>query len=131
VGTYIAFSPFIGAHTIMVFAFSWLFKLNIPVTFAASAGINNPLTAIPVYLSDYFFGYWFLYKKLQLTQLHNPAWMNIFEGFCINKLGINAPCIWSFLIGGNLLGIIIAMIAYPASKYLFSSMITRKVGVGT
>src|SRR5581483_10373754 len=54
VGVYIAFSPFIGLHTVMTFIFVWLFGLNLAATFTASWLINNPWTMIPIYSTDYF-----------------------------------------------------------------------------
>lgn len=120
VGTYIAFSPFLFCHTIMVFIFCLIFKLNIPVTFAASAGINNPWTAVPIYLLDYGFGRWFLYKLLNLTPLTNPHLFNSLEQFWLQYVSTSKPCMWSFLIGGNLLGIACALLLYPFIKSLFS-----------
>ncbi len=89
-GAYIAFSPFFGLHTVMVFGLSWLFALNVPVTWAVSVAINNPWTMIPVYFSGYYVGDWIL-----TATGHVPAqWV-------------------SFLIGGNLLGLCIAVMLYP------------------
>ena len=89
-GAYIAFSPFVGLHTAMVFALSWLFTLNSTVTWAVSVAINNPWTMVPVYFSDYMVGD-------KLAQ---------FFGFTL-------PASWAFLIGGNLLGLIIGVMLYP------------------
>ena len=58
VGVYVAFSPFIFFHTVMILLFGWLFALNIPVMFAVSWFINNPYTMVPVYALDCLFGDW-------------------------------------------------------------------------
>ena len=89
-GAYIAFSPFVGLHTVMVFAFSWLFALNSAVTWAVSVAINNPWTMMPVYGVDYLVGDW-----------------------CAQYFGITLPAGWAFLIGGNLLGLLIGVMLYP------------------
>ena len=59
-GIYIAFCPFVGFHTAMVFVFSWLFALNVSVVLAVSVLINNPWTMLPVYGFSYFCGDWIL-----------------------------------------------------------------------
>ncbi|MCK4517171.1 DUF2062 domain-containing protein [Candidatus Babeliales bacterium] len=110
IGIYIAFSPFPGGHTVMMFAFTWLFGLNFPILFFATS-FNNPWTAIPFYAADYSFGYWFTHSFLGL----NPAWAFSFERF----LGSSKICLWSFFIGGNVLGILFAIICYPLVLRLF------------
>ena len=121
VGTYIAFSPFPGLHTIMIFLFTVLFGLNLTVTFASAYAINNPLTLVPVYAADYGVGYWLLYKvaDFDITQL-NPAWMQTCSAYFEQKLGFPLPCFWSFLIGGNVLGVLMAFLLYPLTKSIFA-----------
>ncbi len=125
IGSYIAFSPFIFLHTVMVFIFGWLFKLNIPVTFAASCGINNPWTAVPIYVIDYVFGYWMVHSVGKM-ELSNPSWMCWIENFIQNTLHLSKPCLWSFLIGGNLLGIIVSIVLYPVMKKIFTLLMKEK-----
>ena len=48
VGIFIAFSPFVGFHTLMAIAFCRLFSLNYPVTLTVQLAINNPLTIVPI-----------------------------------------------------------------------------------
>ncbi len=128
-GAYIAFSPFPGLHTIMIFAFSVLFGLNLSVTFAAAYGINNPITLIPVYAADYGLGYWLLHKVLALdVAIINPWWMQSCSTFFEQKLGLALPCIWSFLIGGNILGIALAIILYPITKQVFNYCKSTETG---
>ncbi len=128
-GAFIAFSPFPGLHTIMIFAFSVLFGLNLSVTFAAAYGINNPITLIPVYAADYGLGYWLLHKLLALdVAAINPWWMQTCSMYFEQKLGLPLPCIWSFLIGGNILGIVIALVLYPITKQLFSYCKSTETG---
>lgn len=119
-GNYIAFSPYIGLHTIMIFVFTWFFRLNLAVTFAVAYLINNPFTMVPVYLSDYLVGYWLLYSFLGLDmQAINPLWLTKLNLWLQSAVGFNMPCLWAFLIGGNLLGIVSSVILYPIMKYIF------------
>jgi uncharacterized protein len=127
VGNYIAFSPFIGLHTIMAFLFSWLFNLNLAVTCATTYFINNPWTAIPVYMIDYMFGHWLVHDILHLNfTAITPTWIHSLTSLLEQKLGINSPCFWSFLIGGNILGIIISIVLYPNMQKLFKKLLQQK-----
>lgn len=114
VGNYIAFSPFFGLHGIMVIVFSSLLSLNFGIMFAAAYGINNPWTAIPIYTADYFFGHWLVHSVLHLpAESLTPGWLDSISSTFANYTGLAKPCMVSFLIGGNLLGIITSIILYP------------------
>jgi len=127
VGNYIAFSPFIGFHGIMACVFSWLFRLNLAVTFATAYFVNNIWTAIPVYTADYAFGYWLVHNIFHLnTEAFTPSWMNALSLYLEQKLGLPRPCFWSFLIGGNILGIIVSVGLYPGMQRLFNKLIQQK-----
>jgi uncharacterized protein (DUF2062 family) len=123
IGNYIAFSPFPGLHTVMIFAFAWLFQLNFSVTFAAAYTINNPFTALPLYLGDYFFGYWLVHDYLHVdVQRFTPSFVKSIESF-LQTLGIVNPCFWSFIVGGNVLGIALSLLLYPCMKYTFKKLV--------
>lgn len=121
-GVYIAFSPFIGFHTIMVFLFGWLFSLNIAVLLAATYLINNPWTMVPVYVSDYMVGNWLLGRLYGDTTFINPAWMNWLNNTWTYYTGIKEISLWAFLVGGNFLGIILALLSYPIMKRIFQRL---------
>ncbi|TET05932.1 DUF2062 domain-containing protein [Candidatus Dependentiae bacterium] len=119
-GIYIAFSPFVGFHTIMIFFFSWFFKLNPSVTFTSSYLLNNPWTMLPLYVTDYLFGDWFLRFFLGNNFLTlNPSWMSWINQPLIHYTGIKGVSFWSFMVGGNLLGIIVSVILYPILTVFF------------
>jgi uncharacterized protein len=116
IGLYIAFSPFPGFHTIMILTFSWMFKLNLPVMFLG-AFLNNPWTMVPLYTFDYSLGYWILHKLFNL----NVPW-----GISLGKIfGSGKVCVISFLVGGNILGILAALIAYPVANKIFKRMASQ------
>jgi len=120
VGVYIAFSPYIFLHTLMAFAFSWIFSLNLAVVFAASCMINNPWTLVPIYTVDYLFGQWFLTFVLGVNSMSlNPHWMDPVNSFIYSYTGIQGVSFWAFMIGGNLLGLIISVIMYPVVRCIF------------
>ncbi len=114
-GIYIAFSPFFGLHTAMVFAFSWFFALNCAIVLAVSMLVNNPWTMIPVYGSGYVFGDWMV-RLFGITKHHNPAWMQACNSWIHQYTGLSGISFWGFLIGGNVLGIGFGMLAYPVIK---------------
>jgi len=118
IGLFIAFSPFPGGHTVMMFAAKWLFGLNFPILFFATS-FNNPWTMIPFYAFDYSFGYWFVHSFLSW----DPSWVISFEKI----FGSGSVCLWSFLIGGNLLGIIAAVLSYPIMARCFQVLSSRMV----
>ncbi|MBD3231826.1 DUF2062 domain-containing protein [Candidatus Dependentiae bacterium] len=115
-GIYIAFSPFPGAHTIMMLIAKWMFKLNFPVLFVATS-INNPWTMVPFFTFDYIFGYWFLHQFIGW----DPGW-----SISLSKImGSGKICLFSFLIGGNILGIFFALTAYPIMIFIFKRLVNR------
>jgi uncharacterized protein (DUF2062 family) len=112
-GLYIAFSPFPGVHTILMFVFNYFLKLHFP-TLLVITSINNPWTMIPFYTFDYAFGYWVTHSLMGWT----PSWI-----LSLTKIfGTGKICIWSFLIGGNILGIIAAFSSYPLFIWLFTRL---------
>lgn len=116
IGIYIAFSPFPGIHTIMMFIAKWLFNINFPILFIATS-INNPWTMIPFYTFDYVFGYWFLHKFIGFSPSWHIPLAKIF--------GSGNICVWSFFIGGNILGIVIAILSYPFIKIIIKKTVTK------
>ena len=125
-GIYVAFCPFIVLHTVMLFAFSWLFSLNFGVSFAVSYLINNPWTMVPVYASGYFFGELVL-RLLRIDMLGtNPAWMHVINGPIERYLGISGVSLWAFVLGGNLLGVLISGTLYPVLERFFARLVREK-----
>ena len=125
----------------MVFACSWAFRLNLAVMLTASMAINNVWTLVPIYLSDYIFGYWLshtvfkfnfswldtlLIRCISFIPIFMMKWFNwAFDKinyFFEHTLGLAKPCFWSFLIGGNLLGLMTSLILYPIIKRLFTKL---------
>jgi uncharacterized protein len=114
IGLYIAFCPFPGAHMLLMLGLTWLLRLNFPTLFIV-ASINNPWTMIPMYSCDYACGYWLVHGVFGL----NPA-----LSISLHKIfGTGSICIWSFLAGGNFLGVLAAAISYPMFRIIFARVI--------
>ena len=115
-GVYIAFSPFPGAHTLIMLICNFLFKLHFPTLLIATS-LNNPWTIIPFYTFDYTFGYWFVHSLMGW----HPSWVLSFAKI----FGTGNICIWSFLIGGNILGMAFALASYPLVTQLFTRLASQ------
>lgn len=128
VGVYIAFSPFPGFHTLMVIASAWFLSLNFAVVFAISCLINNPWTMVPVYASDHIVGDWICYGLfgLESTVCWNPWWMHSINSWLAHYIAMPTISLWSFLIGGNLLGMGLAILLYPLMLYVFKDITSAK-----
>lgn len=119
-GIYIAFSPFIALHTVMVIAAAYIFNLNGPVMFIVSNAINNPWTLLLVYGLDYAFGS-FIFRIFGIDGAAlNPAWLANIINYCNAYLHIPNFSFWTFMVGGNLLGILASVISYP---YIYRGLV--------
>lgn len=128
-GIYIGISPLIGLHTIMTFAFGWMFALSIPALFAISVLINNPWTMVPVYSIDHIFGKW-LFNVFKIDYLSwDPAWVESCNLFLKEHTGITGLSLSAFLVGGNVLAIGVSIIVYPLCKRIFALYISQKLVV--
>lgn len=119
-GIYIAFSPFIALHTVMVIAAAYIWNLNGPVMFVVSNAINNPWSLLIIYGLDYGFGI-FIFRLFGINSAAlNPAWLTTLIEYCKNYLHIPEFSLWAFMLGGNLLGILVSMISYP---YIYRGLV--------
>jgi uncharacterized protein len=119
IGIFIAFSPYPGAHTVIMLAVNWLLGLNLPMLFLATS-VNNPWTLIPFYAADYSFGYWLVHSLFGFS----PSWVVSLEKI----FGSGSFCLWSFFIGGNVLGLAAGLISYPLMLKLFRFLASKKSG---
>jgi len=118
-GVFIAFSPYIGFHTLMAICLCWLLSLNYAVTLAVQLLINNPWTMVPIYSCDYVVGRMInaLCKGALLADM--PVGLHTLLDPICSRVGIPVGSIWTFLVGGNVLSIILALSLYWPFKWLF------------
>src|SRR5919205_1896761 len=66
IGVFIAFSPFLGLHTIMATAIAFLFRFN-KIAIYTGTFVNNPFfTLVPIIIASYAVGALVLGKPLAL-----------------------------------------------------------------
>ena len=121
-GVFIAFSPYHFFHTLLIFLLSWLCSLNVIIVFAVTYVINNPWTMAFVYAADYMAGD-LLLKFLGFSPMAlNPHWMEAINGPLRIYTGVDGIAFWSFMVGGNLLGLLFGAMLYPIVKNAYLRM---------
>src|SRR5215207_11741101 len=116
VGIFIAFSPFLGLHTIMATVIAFLFRFN-KVAIYTGTFINNPfLTLVPIIIASYAVGAFILGRPLRIPDeglelLENPR---IFSGDYYRLVFVQSwSVVWPFSVGATALSIVCSLLAYP------------------
>ena len=116
IGVFIAFSPFLGLHTIMATALAFLFRFN-KIAIYSGTFVNNPfLTLVPIILASYGVGAFFMGRPLSLPEeglellkhphlLTGDYWRQLFK----HSWDVLLP----FTIGGMVLSVVCSLAAYP------------------
>lgn len=136
VGVFIAFSPFLGLHTIMATLIAFLFRFN-KIAIYTGTFINNPfLTLVPIIAASYALGAFILGRPLSLpeegwTLLSEPHlltaayWRQLFTHL--------RDIVLPFSVGGMVLSIVCSLAAYPVTLKLLRArqkMKQREEGEG-
>ena len=116
IGIFIAFSPFLGLHTIMATLLAFLFKFN-KIAIYTGTFINNPfLTLVPIIVVSYGVGAFILGRPLGIPPegielLKNPA---IFSGDYYRKIFVQSwYIVYPFAVGAMVLSVVCSVVAYP------------------
>jgi hypothetical protein len=116
IGVFIAFSPFLGLHTIMATALAFLFRFN-KIAIYSGTFINNPfLTLVPIILASYGVGAFFMGKPLAppaegLELLKDP---HLLTGDYWRRLFTHSwDVLLPFAVGGMALSVVCSLAAYP------------------
>jgi uncharacterized protein (DUF2062 family) len=116
IGVFIAFSPFLGLHTIVATALAFIFRFN-KIAIYTGTFINNPfLTLVPIIVSSYAIGAFILGRPLRIPDeglelLKNPR---VFSGEYYRLLFVQSwNIVWPFSVGGMVLSVVCSLIAYP------------------
>lgn len=121
IGVFIAFSPLLGTHLILVFLLVLIFRLN-KVAILTGALINNPWTIIPMYTAGTFLGFFLMGKSISRLPVFSISDLLSFNDFFHKFKAILFP----YLLGCTVLGLIAALIGYFLMKRLFIEKAAQK-----
>lgn len=134
VGVFIAFSPFLGLHTILATLLAFLFRFN-KIAIYSGTFINNPfLTLAPIVAASYAVGALLLGRPLRppgegfrlLTEPHlltAAYWRQLGAHLC----DIVVP----FSVGGLALSVVCSLAAYPVTLRLLRAHERRQAEAET
>jgi uncharacterized protein (DUF2062 family) len=129
IGIFIAFSPFLGLHTLMATALAFLFRFN-KVAIYSGTFVNNPfLTLVPIILASYAVGALLLGRTLSLPEggaallrdphpLDTAYWAALFER--------SGDVLLPFALGGTVLSVVCSLAAYPVTLHFLRAHSRRK-----
>jgi uncharacterized protein (DUF2062 family) len=131
IGVFIAFSPFLGLHTILATTIAFLFRFN-KVAIYAGTFINNPfLTLVPIIIASYAIGAFILNQPLRIPSegidlLRNPHLLT--ADYYRQLFRESWQIVWPFTIGASVLSVVCSLIAYPVTLWLLRTNRRRKMG---
>ncbi|HEX7997432.1 MAG TPA: DUF2062 domain-containing protein [Pyrinomonadaceae bacterium] len=116
IGVFIAFSPFLGLHTIMATVLAFAFRFN-KIAIYAGTFINNPfLTLVPIIIVSYATGAFLMGRPLSLPAegmelLKHPRLLT--GGWWSRLFRHSWDVLLPFTIGGMVLSVVCSLLAYP------------------
>jgi len=121
IGVFIAFSPFLGLHTIMATLIAFLFRFN-KIAIYSGTFINNPfLTLVPIIIVSYAVGAFILGRPLRIP----PAGIELLKhphlltaDYYRHLFRESWDTVWPFTLGGMTLSVVCSLIAYPVTSSL-------------
>ena len=121
IGIFIAFSPFLGLHTIMATVLAFAFRFN-KIAIYTGTFINNPiLTLVPIIILSYAVGAFFLGRPLSIPDegialLRDP---HLLSRDYYRRLFLQSwnHIVWPFAIGATVLSVVCSLLAYPITLW--------------
>ncbi len=129
IGVFIAFSPFLGLHTIAATLVALIFRFNKIAIFAGTF-LNNPfLTLVPIIIVSYALGAWLLGHPLHIPPegielIKNPRLLT--AAYYRELFGQSWYLIKPFAIGSTSLSLVCPLIAYPLTLWILRAHRKRK-----
>jgi uncharacterized protein len=130
IGVFIAFSPFLGLHTIMATALAFIFRFN-KIAIYTGTFINNPiLTLVPIILASYAVGALMMGRPLGLPAegvelLKEPHLLT--GAYWRRLLAHSADVLVPFAIGGLLLSAVCSLVSYPLTLRMLRAKRRRRM----
>lgn len=132
IGVLIAFSPFLGLHTIAATLVAFLFRFN-KIAIYAGTFLNNPfLTLVPIIIVSYAFGALLLGQPLSIPAegielLKKPR---LLTGDYYRELfGQSWHLIKPFALGATVLSVVCPLVAYPLTLSMLRAHRKRRQGL--
>jgi uncharacterized protein (DUF2062 family) len=129
VGIFIAFSPFLGLHTIMATLIAFMFRFN-KIAIYTGTFVNNPfLTLVPIIAASYTLGALLMGRPLSLPDegwrlLRHP---HLFAAAYWRQLFTHLwDIVLPFSLGGMVLSVVCSLAAYPVTLKLIRARRRKK-----
>jgi uncharacterized protein (DUF2062 family) len=129
IGVFIAFSPFLGLHTILATFIAFVFRFNKVAIYTGTFLNNPPFTLVPIIVASYAVGAFFMGRPLRIPAegielLKNPHLLtgDYYRRLFVQSLSIVVP----FGIGGMALSVVCSLIAYPLTLRALRAVRDRK-----
>src|SRR5262245_20490306 len=121
IGIFIAFSPFLGLHTILATLIAFTFRFN-KIAIYTGTFINNPIfTLVPIIILSYAVGAFILGRPLSIPDegielLRDP---HLLTRDYYRRLFVESwnNVVWPFTIGGTVLSVVCSLVAYPLTLW--------------
>ena len=116
IGVFIAFSPFLGLHTIVATLIAFIFRFNKVAIYTGTFLNNPPLTLVPIIIASYAVGALLMGRPMRIPDegvelLKNP---HLLTGEYYRRLFVQSVDILEpFALGGMILSVVCSLIAYP------------------
>lgn len=121
IGVFIAFSPFLGLHTIAATLVAFLFRFN-KIAIYSGTFLNNPfLTLVPIIVVSYAIGAFVLGQPLRIPPagvelIKNPR---LFSSDYYHQMFVQSwNLVKPFALGATLLSVVCSLLAYPLTLWL-------------
>jgi len=116
IGVFIAFSPFLGLHTIAATLIAFLFRFN-KIAIYTRTFVNNPfLTVVPIIVASYTVGAFLLHRPFGISP-EGVALLRHPRLFSADYYQLVFAQSWElllpFAVGGLVLSVVCSLIAYP------------------
>jgi len=121
IGVFIAFSPFLGLHTIVATLIAFLFRFN-KIAIYTGTFTNNPFfTLVPIIIASYTVGAFVLGRPLRIPPegielLRHPRLLSVdyYSQTFVRSWYLVEP----FAIGGLVLSVVCSLTAYPLTLWI-------------
>src|SRR5262245_22024195 len=130
IGLFIAWTPTVGIHMILVVALALLLRANKAAGLIA-VYVSNPLTIVPMYWFDYRLGALVLHQKLTYDELRSILNYHGWDGFKAAFWKICVELAGPMWLGGLVLALVHAIPGYYLTRWAVERYRRKGVAVST